>query len=181
MKPVIRLLIVCVILVQTAFVFAGENATNKPEKALSYQEQVKMFFDKIDRGQFKEALEELYSRNPWASQLQDQLNKLKGQFITLPDMAGAVHSHDLLIEQDLSDRYVLLWYVVSFDRAPLSFRFVFYKPKDSWVIYYFEYQDDLQALAKDMAQYRLVYGKRHTEDEKPNKKALAALLMDIDK
>lgn len=119
------------------------------EEQLTYQEQIDRFFAGLAEGEYGETFEQLYSGNPWIEQ--DDLDKVREQFTSLPDLVGTLHHHELMSEQHVTDRFVYVWYVAHFDRSPLSLYFKFYKPTDTWRFYSFEYKEDLGQVARDMA------------------------------
>ncbi len=129
-----------------------------PAPVPDYTVQLDEFFATIQEGKYAEALGALYGRNPWHQAMTDQLNALKGQFSTLPDLVGELRGSDLIVERRLGGMFVYRWYLVAYDRQPVSFHFTFYKPGDSWFIYSFEYQDDIKDLVQDLARQDLVLG-----------------------
>ncbi|MDY7096251.1 MAG: hypothetical protein SX243_25020 [Acidobacteriota bacterium] len=124
---------------------------------MGYQGQLDAFFGSVEGGELKKAIEDLYGPNPWQDAIQDQIGALKGQFITLPEILGEMHGYELLTEEKFGDKFIYLWYVVAYDRQPLSFHFTFYKPKGDWFLYSFEYKDDIQPLAQELARMKLLY------------------------
>ena len=148
------LLLVSLLVVAAPFTAAAretsaETSTEPAEETLGYQEQVDRFFASLDAGEYGDAIEKLYSGNSWISE--EDLAKIRGQFESIPEVIGELHHHELLSEQRVTDRFVFLWYVGSFDRSPVSLYFKFYKPGDSWRFYSFEYKEDLGQLAREMA------------------------------
>lgn len=131
--------------------FADEAPMSDEPAAASpgYQEQVDRFFTTVQKGEYGDAIETLYSGNSWFAK--EDLPKIRQQFETIPEVIGELHNYELLSKQQVSDRFVFLWYVGSFDRSPVSLYFKFYKPKDSWRFYSFEYKEDLGQVARDLA------------------------------
>jgi hypothetical protein len=123
---------------------------------LSFEDQIRQFFEAVEKGEYKAAIDQLYARNPWQVAIQDQVSTLKGQFATLPDLVGKFYGYDLIVEQPISDRFVYRWYLVSYDRMPISFRFTFYKPQEEWMIYSFKYNQDIPGLAEELGKMKLV-------------------------
>lgn len=128
---------------------AADAAT--ASEAPAYDAQIDQFFVKLESGEYAEAIAKLYGGNPWMESQQANLETLKTQFADLKEALGELHGHELLSEQWISDRYVYRWYLVRFDRSPVSFYFKFYKPADEWRFYSFEYKEDLSQVARDMA------------------------------
>lgn len=134
----------------------ASDETAEPAKAqvedqeqLGYPEQIERFFAGLAGDDYAETFEQLYSSNPWFKE--EDLERVRQQFESLPELVGTLHHHELMSEQQVTDRFVYLWYVAHFDRSPLSFYFKFYQPDGVWRFYSFEYKDDLGQLARDMA------------------------------
>lgn len=143
---------------------AGEAAS--AQAASAYEAQIDQFFAQLGQGEYAEAIAKLYGGNPWMESQEASLETLKTQFAALKDAVGEFHGHELLSEQWISDRYVYRWYLVRFDRSPVSFYFKFYKPADEWRFYSFEYKEDLSQVAKDMA-LRQMYKESAESAESP--------------
>lgn len=120
----------------------------EPEQ-LTYQEQVDRFFAGLAGDDYGKTFEQLYSSNPWFKA--EDLERVRQQFESLPELVGSLHHYELMSEQHVTDRFVYVWYVAHFDRSPFSLYFKFYKPDGVWRFYSFEYKDDLGQIARDLA------------------------------
>ena len=108
-----------------------------------FQPLVVKFFATLEAGEPLEALNELYATNPWMERAKDQVDKLKTQFTNLPELVGAYRSHSLLAEESVAERLVYMSYFVAYERQPIRFEFVFYRPRDKWILYSFSYDDKI--------------------------------------
>lgn len=127
----------------------AQDDSSEAQEQLTYQEQIDRFFAGLAEGEYAETFVKLYAGNPWLEA--EDLDKVRQQFDSLPEIVGTLHHHELMAEQHVTDRFVYLWYVAHFDRSPLSFYFKFYKPEGAWRFYSFEYKDDLGQVARDAA------------------------------
>ena len=55
----------------------------------SYQEYIEGFFTRFDKGEYNEAIDYIYSSNPWINLKSDQIAKLRNAFSNLPSLVGA--------------------------------------------------------------------------------------------
>lgn len=122
-----------------------------------YRVHLQEFFGRVEKGEYREAIEAIFGTNPWMEKAADQVANLKTQFSGLPDLAGELHGYDLIGEQHFSDSFVYLYYIVEYDRTPISFHFTFYKPTDTWRLYTFEYKEDLGELAFELLKMKLIF------------------------
>lgn len=143
------LLITCALALPCAAQDEPAETPAEDQEQLSYQEQVDRFFTGLAGDDYAETFEQLYSSNPWFKA--EDLEQVRQQFESLPELVGTLHRHELMSEQHVTDRFVYLWYVGHFDRSPLSLYLKFYNPDGAWRLYSFEYKDDLGQLARDMA------------------------------
>jgi hypothetical protein len=155
----------------------GQTSENPPspiQPAPGYVEQTDQFFASVLEGRYREAVDLLYSRNPWSAQMKDQISILRGQFVSLPDLAGELHGYELVVEQKFADTFVYRWYIVAYDRTPVSFHFTFYKPAGTWYLYSFEYKEDLKALSEELGKMKLLFPGPASEDTPGEKSAKPA-------
>jgi len=83
----------------------------------------------------------------------DAITKIKSQLEGLnEDYVGKYYGYELIVEKKLGESYILLSYLVKFDRQPIRYTFQFYKPKDKWSIYSFQFDgsidDEIEEAAK---------------------------------
>ena len=83
----------------------------------------------------------------------DAITNLKNQLEGLnEDYVGKYYGHELIVEKKLAESYILLNYLVKFDRQPIRYTFLFYQPDDKWLIYSFQFDggidDEIVEVAK---------------------------------
>lgn len=120
---------------------------NTPEDIVS-----KFFTDYQTDGASK-ALDNLYSNNEWMNRASDAITNLKQQFGTLnEDYIGKYYGYELIVEKKLSDSFILLSYLVKYDRQPLRFTFQFYKPDEKWRTHSFKYDGNVDQEIEESAK-----------------------------
>jgi hypothetical protein len=99
------------------------------------------------------ALDNLYSTNKWMTRSADAIVNLKSQMEGLnDDYVGKYYGYELIVEKRLTESFVLLSYLVKYDRQPLRFTFQFYKPNDTWMIFSFQYDGNMDEEIEEAAK-----------------------------
>jgi len=121
------------------FTYLGTAQTNPKEMA-------GIFFNDYKKNGASIALDNLYSTNKWMDRATDAITNLKSQLEGLNEAyVGKYYGYELIVEKQLAESYVLLSYLVKYDRQPIRFTFQFYKPNDIWVIYSFQFDGNIDA------------------------------------
>ncbi len=117
------------------------------------KDKAELFFKEFKENGSSVALDNLYNSNKWISRSGDALIQLKSQMEALnEDYVGKYYGEELMFQKKLTDSYVLLSYLVKYDRQPLRFTFHFYKPDDKWVIYSFKFDASIGEEIEESAK-----------------------------
>ncbi|AEH02176.1 hypothetical protein [Lacinutrix sp. 5H-3-7-4] len=117
------------------------------------KESAELFFKEFKEKGSSTAIDNLYKPNKWISKNSDAIIQLKSQIAGLnEDFVGKLYGHELMFEKKLADSYILLSYMVKYDRQPIRFTFQFYKPNDEWVIYSFKYDGNIDEEVEESAK-----------------------------
>ncbi len=130
---------------------------------------VDRFMSHIEAGNYGSAIDEFYTTLPANP---DELKKLRAQFVGLPDLVGEFRGHELISEAELSPRFVEQWLLVYFDRQPLSFRFAFYRPRDVWQPFAFEFNTDALQVLRELAVLEMAGGGDEEAPPEPETRTL---------
>lgn len=129
----------------------AESTSEAPVPA--YRAEIESFFATLEEGEPAKALDALYGEdNPRRETHPDELSTMQRQFESVEEALGTMHGYRVMAEETVAERYVLVWYVVYFDAAPVSFYFKFYKPADEWRFGTFEFKNDLGQIALERAR-----------------------------
>jgi hypothetical protein len=128
-------------------------------KATSAQQSpediAKIFFEKYKVGNVDSALDYLFGTNKYSSAAKEQTENLKLKLKQSYASRGSYFDNELLARKTAGSSVVMLTYVVKHDREPLIFRFMFYKPQNTWVINDFKYNSSLdEELEEASKAYR---------------------------
>ena len=119
------------------------------------EEIIKKFFDTYGKNS-NEAIDELYATNPWATRLKDGIENMKKEVSGYTvDYVGEYYGYEPITKKQLSESFVLCSFLVRYDRQPMRFTFEFYKPNDTWTLFSFKIDTDLDDEIEQAA--RLYY------------------------
>lgn len=117
------------------------------------KEIVDQFFVEFENKGSSVALDNLYKPNKWISRNTDAITQLKSQVEALnEDYVGKYYGYEFILEKKLTDNYILMSYLVKYDRQPIRFTFQFYKPNKEWVIYSFKYDGTVSEEIEETAR-----------------------------
>jgi hypothetical protein len=116
---------------------------------------VSEFFNILEERGSDQALDFLYGTNTWLPPSSEAVVNLKNSMRDLPDIVGEALDPVLLTKTSLGEVFELQWYLMKYDRQPMHFEFLFYKPRDAWVTYSFSYNDNLDEILVDLAAKEL--------------------------
>ncbi len=137
MKQIISVLL----LILSAPVFAGD-----------YKAEIQKFFTLYESGKKVEAVDSIYSTNPWMSSAADSIQNIKTQLQGIEKLVGNYNGKEFVDELNVKDRFVHVTYLALYDRQPVRMEFQFYKPMSDWIIYSFSFDvnfdDEIEAGAR---------------------------------
>lgn len=106
------------------------------------EEHIEKFFTDFKLKGAEKAVENIYETNKWISKFEDGIDNLKKQLESYDkDLVGEYYGYEFITKKELGESYVLYSYLAKYDRQPLRFTFQFYKPKDKWFLYAFQFDD----------------------------------------
>ena len=117
-----------------------------PEKLID------QFFETYTSSGPREALTELYQTNKWMERNKDDLEKVKSQLEGLVNIVGDYYGKEFILKKELGESFVLISYLVKYDRQPVRFTFEFYKPNDTWRVFSFSYDDNFDDEVEEAAK-----------------------------
>ncbi|MEM1215295.1 MAG: hypothetical protein AAGJ82_06405 [Bacteroidota bacterium] len=139
------------ILIATLFFFVLSGTLTAQEKP---QAIIDGFFERLENTGTDDALDYIYGTNPWMSMNQDAVKNLKNQMSSLNDETyiGKLHGHDLITTESIGPRFLLYSYLLRYDRQPIRFTFLFYRPSEEWRLHAFEFDGNVDEELKESAK-----------------------------
>ena len=89
------------------------------------------------------AMDFAFATNKWLNRNRIAIEQLKNNFKELRPQLGEYFGFEKLKESQITDRLRLATFMVRYDRQPLRFTFILYKPNDVWHVHNLKYDDSL--------------------------------------
>ena len=89
------------------------------------------------------AMDFAFATNKWLNRNRIAIEQLKNNFKELRPQLGEYFGFEKLKESQITDRLRLATFMVRYDRQPLRFTFILYKPNDVWQVHNLKYDDSL--------------------------------------
>ncbi|NJN28515.1 MAG: hypothetical protein HC819_22340 [Cyclobacteriaceae bacterium] len=141
------------ILLCIALVACNTNSNSFSQSDLTPEKIIEKFFGLYDSEGAQNALEFILSTNRWVN---EDSNELKTSFQNLTGQLGSYHGNELITKRSIGENYTLWSYMIKYDRQPIRFNFIFYRPSEKWQLQDFRYDDDLDIELIEAANaYRL--------------------------
>ena len=126
-----------------------------PAVAESYHDRIDNFFLMLIKGQDVEAVDYIYTGNPWLSKASDAVKNVKNQIVSMKNLVGGLKNYVKLQEITVGGRFVYLNYMAAYERQPIRFEFEFYKPQEQWMVFSFSFDDKLDVQIQENARAQL--------------------------
>lgn len=136
------------ILFKLVFIFFILPATAQTPKQI-----VDSFFSDYQNEGVSTAIDNLYASNNWMKRNVDAITTLKSQMLGLnEDFVGKYYGYELIVEKKFSESYLLMSYLVKYDRQPIRFIFQFYKPNQHWKVHGFKYDGNIESEIEEASK-----------------------------
>ncbi|WP_281754591.1 hypothetical protein [Neptunitalea chrysea] len=89
-----------------------------------------------------EAVDYVFQTNPYFAG-NDGVDNVKLRINNVKPLLGDYLGEEVLSTKKLGSSYVLITYIVKYDREPLRFQFQLYKPRDKWQLYNFKFDENV--------------------------------------
>ncbi|RKX19308.1 MAG: hypothetical protein DRP35_07925 [Candidatus Zixiibacteriota bacterium] len=99
------------------------------------------FFQIFEQKGSDAAIDYIYSTNKFIQANIQASLKVKTELKKIALLVGQYHGHELINKKNISKSYVQLYYLAKFDRQPLKFIFVLYKPDKIWQLQKLKFDD----------------------------------------
>jgi hypothetical protein len=114
------------------------------------------FFTLYESKGSDEALDYIFSTNKWMNNSQKSIDDIKYKLNGTIEQIGEYYGFYPIVTRTVKGHMELHTYIVKYNRQPLRFSFLLYKPNDTWRLQNFKYDDNLDAeLEEASAVYRL--------------------------
>jgi hypothetical protein len=155
MKYLIAILLLCTLECQTSWsqsTLTNTHTEIKKEDMVKLTKIIDVFFDKYKNESTSNAVDYIFTTNSYTSK-NPQLPAIKKTLIikldSLRENIGQYTGRDIITEKSTTDNFVLISYLVKHQYQPVRFTFVFYRPEESWMLYKFISDDQVDAELED--------------------------------
>ena len=126
-------------------------------KAQTTTEEITTEFFKTYEKSPQKAIDYVFGTNKWMmDRNKDGIENVKTQLTSFLGLVGDYYGYEKITEKSVGESYKLVSYMIKYDRQPVRFTFVFYKPKDKWQVQNFKYDDNLDDELEESGKvYRL--------------------------
>ena len=120
-------------------------------KAQSTINEITNEFFKVYEKNPQKAVDYIFSTNNWMSKEKNyDVENVKSQLSNFIGLVGNYYGFEKITEKSLGESLKLVSYIIKYDRQPIRFTFLFYKPKDVWKIQNFKFDDNLDAEIEEI-------------------------------
>lgn len=113
------------------------QAQAKPEEVTEH------FFELYQTVGSDEAVDYVFSTNKWLNSEKVTIDNIKAQLKKGMAIIGQYYGYELIQKDSLSENFVMMSYMLRYDRQPIKFEFILYKPNDKWQIQNLKFDDRL--------------------------------------
>lgn len=99
---------------------------------------VKNFFSLIQEKSSSSAIDYLFSNNPQLYQRTESIQQLKNFFLNVDQVLGKLYGYEIIQNEIYYNSLHIIIVYTKYEKQPLKFLFVFYKPTNKWITYRFE-------------------------------------------
>jgi len=132
---------VYLIIITIAILFI--SCDNQPKQE-EYDNYSKTFFSKYETEGADKALNYILSTNPLINNNDEQFAQLRKDLNASALLLGQYCGYALITKKKATSNFVYCSYLVRYNRQPLRFTFIYYKPKDKWVLHKFSFDNEVE-------------------------------------
>jgi len=105
----------------------------------------------------QKAIDYAFSSNKWMmDRKKDAVESIKRKVAGDIELLGKYYGYEKITSKSIGDSFVLVSFMVKYDRQPIRFTFVFYMPDNKWQLQNFKYDVALDEELEEAARaYRL--------------------------
>jgi hypothetical protein len=152
-KPLFFMVLACTICsaayAQTPTATAAKpTATAAPVAGVT--SYIDKFFKTYEKDGTSRAIINIFKTNPQVDST--SLRGLIAKIDTTRGLVGLYEGKELIVQRKASNSLVLYSYLVKHHNSPVRFTFMFYKPKNDWVIYRLYFDDQIDNELEESAK-----------------------------
>lgn len=115
---------------------------------------IETFFTTYEKSNVEKALDELFSTNVYFSMVPSHnIDEMKKKLVTLIESIGEYCGYEIIAKKTIGKSMIHYSCIVNYERQPLRYTFILYKPKDSWVLYNFQFDAEIMNELNESAKF----------------------------
>ena len=118
------------------------------------QQLLMIFFSTYDTD-ISLAIDNLFKTNEILYENKIEKENISNQIIEFTNKLGNYHGYELIKKYSLKNKVYLYTYVLMYERQPIRFTFVLYKPNKKWKLYNFRF--DVSIIEELLESTKLQY------------------------
>lgn len=113
------------------------SAQTTPEEITTH------FFELYQSQGSDAAVDYVFSTNKWLNNEKTAVETIKAQLKKGIAIVGQYYGYDLIEKKSVTENFVMMSYLLRYDRQPLRFVFILYRPSKTWQIQTMKFDDRL--------------------------------------
>src|SRR5210317_923223 len=101
------------------------------------------FFELYESKGSDEAVDYVFATNQWLNSERTTIDNIKTQLKKGISIIGQYYGYELIEKRSLGESFVLISYMLRYDRQPIKFTFILYRPNEKWQIQNLKFDDRL--------------------------------------
>jgi hypothetical protein len=122
------------------------SAQSDPQKIIDE------FFGLYETKGVDRSMDFIFGTNKWMDKSRDQIEEVKLKLNSAVKLMGDYYGYNLITKKTVGDYYHLYTYMVRYDRQPIRFTIIFYKPGNQWKLMNFSFDDHLSEEIQEAAK-----------------------------
>jgi hypothetical protein len=94
------------------------------------------------------AIDSIFATNKYAGYQSSEVKDLKNRITQSLPLLGVYHGAELLETKNAGNSLMAFVYIAKYDRTPIVFKLVFYKPNDYWMIQDLTFNTEFESYLK---------------------------------
>ena len=121
-------------------------------KAQTSEKEIPIEFFRIFKTEPMKAMDYAFSTNSWMERNIDGVESVKAKFKDILPLIGDYYGYEMITEKKIGNNLKLISYILKYDRQPIRFTFVLYKPQDKWQVQNLNWDVDLDDEIEESAK-----------------------------
>jgi ABC-type transporter MlaC component len=119
-------------------------------------EKITQAFFKTFKENPTKAYGELFENSKWMKEKKSDIETIKIKLADFISGLGEYYGYEPITEKSVGESYILKSFLVKYERQPVRFTFILYKPNESWQTQNFSYDTGISEEIEEAAKaYRL--------------------------